>query len=139
MTTLPYPRSLELLYRFSEAVDGRRPEATAACFTIDAIFQRDANRTVGSADILAFYRERMADPRRKTTHIWSNAAEIERDDDTAVVTAVLTNYAFEPAVSESDLQMRVGRVRCLLKRNAAGEWQFAEHLYENAFAIKLPF
>lgn len=133
-----YPGSLELLYRFSEAVDHRRPEATAACFTADALFQRDTNRTVGSADILALYHERMADPRRKTTHIWSNAAEIERGDDTAVVTAVLTNYAFEPAVSESDLQMRVGRVRCLLKRSAAGEWQFAEHLYENAFAIKLP-
>jgi SnoaL-like domain len=138
MTISPQPGPLELLYRFSDAVDHQRPEATAGCFTADAIFQRDTSRTVGSVDILALYRERMADPRRKTTHIWSNAAEIERNDDMAVVTAVLTNYAFEPAVSESDLQMRVGRVRCLLKRNAAGEWQFAEHLYENAFAIKLP-
>ncbi len=138
MTNSSHPDPLELLYRFSDAVDHRRPEATAACFTTDAIFQRDSNRTVGSADILALYRERMADPRRKTTHIWSNATQVERNDDAAAVTAILTNYAFEPAVSESDLQMRIGRVRCLLKRNAAGEWQFAEHLYENAFAIKLP-
>jgi ketosteroid isomerase-like protein len=138
MTISPQSGPLELLYRFSEAVDHRRAEAAAACFTADAIFQRDSNRIVGSADILALYRERMADPRRKTTHVWSNAAEIERNDDGAVVTAILTNYAFEPTVSESDLQMRVGRVRCLIKRNATGEWQFAEHLYENAFAIRLP-
>ena len=129
---------IELLYRFSEAVDQRRPEDVARCFAADAIFRRDANNTVGEAAILDLYRQRLSDPRRKTRHVWANVIEVERTERTAVVTAILTNYAVEPIVSEDELQMRIGNVRGVLVRDAAGQWRFAEHHYDMVFATKLP-
>jgi len=128
----------ELLYRFSEAVDQRRPDDAARCFTADGIFRRDASRIIGEAAILDLYRQRMSDPRRKTRHVWSNLVEVERTGQTAVVTAILTNYALEPQVSEDELQMRIGNVRGVLARDAESQWRFAEHHYDMAFATKLP-
>ncbi|MDB5675176.1 MAG: hypothetical protein JWM65_2158 [Sphingomonas bacterium] len=129
---------VELLYRFSEAVDQRRPEDVARCFTADAIFRRDANNTVGEVAILDLYRQRLSDPRRKTRHLWANLVEAERSERTAVVTAILTNYALEPLVAEDELQVRIGNVRCVLARDPTGQWRFAEHHYDMAFATKLP-
>jgi hypothetical protein len=138
MTNAEDSGPIELLYRFSEAVDQRRPEDVARCFAADAIFRRDANNTVGEAAILDLYRRRMSDPRRKTRHVWANLVLVERTEQRAEVTAILTNYALEPFVSEGELQMRIGNVRCVLARDPAGQWRFAEHHYDMAFATKLP-
>jgi hypothetical protein len=127
-----------LLLRFSEAVDRRRPDDVAACFTADALFRPGARAIKGAQEIGLFYRERLADPRRRTRHSWSNIAVDELGPETARVTALLTNYAFEPAVAEDKLQLRIGNVECRLERGADGAWKFAEHLYENAFAVSLP-
>jgi hypothetical protein len=127
-----------LLLRFSEAVDQRRPDAVADCFTSDALFRPGAREIVGARDIGLFYHERLADPRRRTRHSWSNIAVDEIGPETAKVTALLTNYAFEPAVAEDAVQLRIGNVECRLERGTDGAWRFAEHLYENAFAISLP-
>ncbi len=129
---------VQLLYRFSNAVDTCDLEGVVACFTPDGIFQRGAEKIAGKNDILSLYRARLADTRRRTSHLWSNVAEISRTYDLAVIEAVLTNYAIEPQVSETEVQMRVGRVRGVLKRDPDGLWQFAEHLYENTFAARLP-
>jgi hypothetical protein len=51
---------------------------------------------------------------------------------------VLTNYAFEPSVSETALQMRIGNVVCRCESDEASKWRFAEHLYERIFATSLP-
>jgi hypothetical protein len=138
MTNAAHPAPGELLCLFSEAVDQRRAEDVARCFTADAIFRRDGNNTVGETAILDLYRQRLSDPRRKTRHVWANVVEVERTERTAVVTAILTNYAVEPIVAEDELQMRIGNVRGVLVCDAAGQWRFAEHHYDMAFATKLP-
>jgi hypothetical protein len=127
-----------LLLRFSEAVDQRAPAAVAGCFTRDALFRPGTREIVGAHDIGLFYHERLADPRRRTRHSWTNVVVDARGPDTARVTALLTNYAFEPKVAEDALQMRIGNVECRLERDMDGVWRFAEHLYENAFAVSLP-
>lgn len=128
----------EVLIRFTEAVDRRQADEAAACFTDDGLFRPGDKATVGRDDIREIYRGRFADPRRMTRHVWANLRVAPIDTESARVTALLTNYAFEPQVSETALQMRIGNVDCLVVRDAGGEWQMAEHLYQRAFATSLP-
>jgi hypothetical protein len=138
MPTQTETGAARVLIRFTEAVDRRQAEEAAACFTADGLFRPGGKAVVGIENIEQLYRERFADPRRMTRHIWANVSVAPIDADSARVTALLTNYAFEPLVSETALQMRIGDVDCLVVRDAAGEWRFAEHLYQRAFATSLP-
>jgi hypothetical protein len=127
----------EVLLRFSQAVDRRRPAIVADLFTQEALFRPGRTELRGREAIEAFYRGRLSDPRRTTRHLWSNV-EIRQVGTAAQVRAVLTNYAFEPDISETDLQMRVGDVTALCVAGPDGGWRFAEHLYERVFAASFP-
>ncbi|MDB5475116.1 MAG: ring hydroxylating beta subunit [Phenylobacterium sp.] len=127
-----------LLIRFSDAVDGRRPADIAAQFTPDGVFKPGDKAMAGPAAIEAFYRERLADPSRTTRHLWSNLALTADGEHAVRLRVVLTNYAFEPAVSDSEVQMRLGEVAGRCVRDAQGTWRFAEHLYQRQYALRLP-
>jgi hypothetical protein len=127
-----------LLIRFGDAVDGRRPAEIAAQFAPDGVFKPADKPITGPAEVEAFYLQRLADPRRTTRHLWSNLV-LTPDGEAAVrLRVVLTNYAFEPAISEHEVQMRLGEVtgRCL--QGGDGEWRFAEHVYQRQYALRLP-
>jgi hypothetical protein len=127
----------EVLLRFSQAVDQRRPAMVADLFTADALFRPGRTEVHGSQAIEAFYQARLANPRRTTRHLWSNV-EIQRVGAAAQIRAVLTNYAFEPEVSETHLQMRLGDLKALCVAGPDGGWRFALHLYEPIFAASFP-
>jgi hypothetical protein len=127
-----------LLIRFAEAVDNRRPADIAALFAADGLFKPGDKAMIGPAVIEAFYRERLADPRRTTRHLWSNLLVGPAEAGGVRIQVVLTNYAFEPAVSEIDVQMRLGDVTGRCVQDAGGDWLFAEHLYQRLYALRLP-
>lgn len=135
------PATLEgvsgLLIRFSEAVDGRHPALIAEQFTEEGLFQPGTPLMRGPAAIEAFYRSRQADPRRTTRHLWSNLRVEAQGADEAGFRAILSVYAFEPQISETALQVRIGTVsgRCA---RTGDVWLFAEHLYERAFTASWP-
>ena len=128
----------KLIYGFSRAVDHRQPEAVAECFTHDGLFRPGDNEFRGRDAIGAFYQQRLADPRRVTRHLWSNIEVQHLSDTEAQLTAVLATYAIEPSVSLEDVQLRMGDVACLCRREDDGVWRFAEHIYTRAFAASLP-
>jgi hypothetical protein len=127
-----------LLIRFAGAVDARRPVEIAAQFVAEGVFKPGETSIVGPAAIEAFYRVRQADPRRTTRHLWSNLLVSADDGGALRIRVVLANYAFEPAVSETEVQMRLGEVSGRCVRGADGEWLFAEHLYQRQYALRLP-
>ena len=127
-----------LLIRFSDAVDQRRPADVAALFSIDGLFRPGETSIRGRSAIQAFYTARLADERRRTRHLWSNLFVRPIGPQQAQLEVVLTNYAFEPAVSEIALQMRIGNVVGRCESDDAGNWRFAEHLYQRIFATSLP-
>jgi hypothetical protein len=127
-----------LLLGFSEAVDTRRPQEIAEQFTADGLFKPGDTAIHGPAAIEAFYRDRLRDPRRTTRHLWANLRVTPSADDLADIRVVLTNYAFDPAVSETEVQLRVGNVSGVCAKGPDGRWRFAEHVYERLFALRLP-
>jgi len=106
----------------------------AALFTDDGVFGPAEQRCQGKTQIETFYRARLANPRRTTRHVWSNVQTRAVGENEVIITALLTNYAFEPDVSETDLQMRVGDVTCRCVRDKNGHWLFTDQLYA---ALKL--
>jgi hypothetical protein len=80
----------------------------------------------------------MSDERRRTRHVWSNLFVRPVSPQRAHFEVVLTNYAFEPTVSETALQMRIGNVVGQCESDESGAWRFSEHLYERIFATSLP-
>jgi hypothetical protein len=52
--------------------------------------------------------------------------------------AVLTNYVYDPGVSDTELQQRIGNVTAICVRDGGGNWRFREHLYARVFAVRLP-
>lgn len=127
-----------LLTRFSQAVDRRLPAVIAGLFIKDALFRPGEPELRGRAAIESFYLARLSNPRRTTRHIWSNVECRPNGDRDALLVALLTNYAFEPDVSETTLQMRMGDVECQCVCDADGEWRFATHLYTRVFTANLP-
>jgi hypothetical protein len=127
-----------LLLRFSDAVDSRRPQEIAEQFTAEGLFKPGASAIHGPAAVEAFYADRLRDLRRTTRHLWSNLHLTPSADDRAEIRVVLSNYAFEPAVSELEVQLRVGNVSGACVRGADGRWRFAEHVYERLYALRLP-
>jgi len=127
-----------LLIRFSDAVDQRRPGDVAELFSIDALFRPGETSIRDRSAIQAFYAARLSDERRRTRHLWSNLFVRPIGPKQAELEVVLTNYAFEPAVSEFALQMRIGNVVGRCESDDAGKWRFAEHLYQRIFATSLP-
>jgi ketosteroid isomerase-like protein len=127
-----------LLVRFSNAVDRKQAREVAEQFAPDGMFKPADTPVEGRAAIEALYRARFQDPRRTTRHLWGNLLVLPQADGTAHVDVVLTIYAFEPAVSEDELQMRIGNVWARCVRDGQGVWRFAEHVYEKCFAARLP-
>ncbi len=127
-----------LLLSFSEAVDSRRPQEIAEQFTADGLFKPGDTAILGPAAVEAFYKDRLRDPRRTTRHLWSNLHVTPSADDQADIRVVLSNYAFDPAVSETEVQLRVGNVCGVCAKGPDGRWRFAEHVYERLFALRLP-
>ena len=127
-----------LLIRFSDAVDQRRPADAAAQFTEDGLFQPGPDPVRGRPQIEALYRRRFSDERRRTCHLWSNLQVHPAGTGEAELKVVLTNYAFEPAISEEVLQFRIGTVSGRCVKDGLGVWRFAEHLYERTFTSCLP-
>lgn len=127
-----------VLYRFADAVDWRQPHAIAELFTEDAVFRPGRPEMHGRPAILAFYEARLTDPRRVARHLWSNV-ELTAETETRVrIRAVLTNYIFEPKVSETELQMWVGNLQAHCRHGTDGRWRFAEHFYDRLYAVRLP-
>src|SRR5258706_11821267 len=110
-----------LLTRFSQAVDRRLPALVACLFTEDALFRPGEPELRGRAAIESFYLARLSNPRRTTRHIWSNVECRPNGERDAQLVALLTNYAFEPDISETALQMRIGDVECQCVCDADGE------------------
>jgi SnoaL-like domain len=127
-----------LLIRFSNAVDKKSPADIAGLFTDDGVFKPGADAIRGRAQIESFYRGRLSDEKRRTCHVWSNLCVRPTGETDARVTVVLTNYAFEPSVSDQCLQFRIGNVSGLCVRDDRGAWRFAEHVYERIFTAALP-
>jgi hypothetical protein len=127
-----------LLLRFSDAVDCRRPQEIAEQFTADGLFKPGATAIHGAGAVEAFYADRLRDPRRTTRHLWSNLHVAPSAHDRADIRVVLSNYAFDPAVSETEVQLRIGNVSGVCARGADGRWRFAEHVYERLYALRLP-
>ncbi len=127
-----------ILWRFSDAVDKRMAGAAARLFAHDGVFQRAGEIIRGRADIESLYRSRMADPGRVTRHLWSNVKRLLSAHRDARLEAVLTTYAFEPQISQTHLQLRVGNVVCRCVPDADEGWVFAEHAYERLFVAYLP-
>ena len=127
-----------LLIRFSDAVDQRRPADVAELFSIDGLFRPGERSIRGRSAIQAFYTARLSDERRRTRHLWSNLFVRPSGPNQAQLEVVLTNYAFEPAISEIALQMRIGNVICRCEGDDTGKWCFAEHFYQRIFATSLP-
>lgn len=123
-----------LLIAFGEAVDRRRPADIAQLFTETGLFRPGETELRGRVAIHAFYDDRLTDERRVTHHVWNNVQVRRLGAGHARVSALLANYAFEPAVSETDMQVRMGHVDGLCKMTETGEWHFAEHLYRRGFA-----
>jgi hypothetical protein len=127
-----------LLMKFSDAVDGQRVAEIGPLFTDEGLFRPGGDAIQGPEAIGAFYAKRLTDPRRRTRHIWSNLQVERLGEGRARVKVVLTNYAFEPAVSEDQMQMRMGNIDALCEAGPDGEWRFAEHFYERLFAVSFP-
>lgn len=127
-----------LLIKFSEAVDERQPSAIAALFSTHGTFRPGDKSVQGRDAIQEFYETRLSDARRRTRHVWSNLLIQSVSPRRVQFRAVLTNYAFEPAVSEQALQMRLGNVTGSCEQDVDGTWRFAEHGYERIFAASLP-
>lgn len=127
-----------LLLRFGEAVDARRPREIGEQFTADGLFKPAGTAIHGPDAIEAFYSERLRDPRRTTRHLWSNLHVAALADGRADIRVVLSNYAFDPAVSETEAQLRVGNVTGACAKGADGRWRFAEHVYQRLYALRLP-
>jgi hypothetical protein len=127
-----------LLIAFGEAVDGRRPTEISQLFTATGLFRPGETELRGRVAIQAFYADRLTDERRVTHHVWNNVQVHRLGAGEASVSALLANYAFEPAVSETDMQVRMGHVNGLCVMTESGEWRFAEHLYRRGFAAKMP-
>ena len=127
-----------ILWRFSDAIDKRMADAAARLFTRDGVFRRGSEVIRGRADIESFYSARMAVPERVTRHLWSNVNCLQSTDSDACVRAVLSTYAFEPEISRTHLQLRMGNVVCQCVRDADEGWVFAVHAYERLFVAYLP-
>jgi uncharacterized protein (TIGR02246 family) len=127
-----------LLIRFSDAVDQRRPADIAELFSPEGVFRPGEQSIRGRPAIQALYTARFADERRRTRHLWSNLFVRTVGPKQARLEVVLTNYAFEPTVSEVALQMRIGNVVGVCESDDAGNWRFTEHLYQRIFATSLP-
>ena len=127
-----------ILWRFSEAIDKRMAGAAARFFARDGVFRRSEEVVRGRASIEQLYLSRMDDPRRVTRHVWSNVRSRPSTDLEVCVEALLMTYAFEPQISQTHLQLRIGNVTCRCIPDPDEGWVFAEHAYERAFVAYLP-
>ncbi|MFK0152774.1 nuclear transport factor 2 family protein [Streptomyces sp. NPDC090493] len=128
-----------LLTAFGAAIDAGRADGVAELFTADCVFEPPTGEALrGPGAIETFYRARFADTRRRTCHQWANLRVFPDGAHRAGAEAVMTTYAFEPSVSQSHAQVRVGRVHAWCERGRDGRWRFAEHRFEMAFRLSVP-
>jgi hypothetical protein len=128
-----------LLARFSEAVDHKQAGTIAALFTPCAVFQPAGKPIEGQEAIEAFYATRFAgEDARRTRHTWSNIIARPVSPVRAEFQAVLTNYVFDPAVSEDRLEVRVGNVWGMCGGETPDAWRFETHFHERVHAAAMP-
>jgi hypothetical protein len=127
-----------LLARFSNGVDQKKPRVIGALFANGAVFQPADQPIVGPEAVETFYAARLTDERRRTRHVWSNLMVRPLPDGRAEFEAILTNYAFEPTVSEETLQVRVGNVWGVCTGGEPTEWRFETHFYQRVYAAAMP-
>ena len=128
-----------LLTRLGGSIDRKDAEQVAGLFTVDGGFTHPSGETVRGRDLIeALFRARFAEPGRRTCHVWANLLVTRDGETSAVAEAVMTVYAFEPAISETRAQLRIGRVRARCECGQDGTWRFAEHRFEMAFPLSIP-
>jgi uncharacterized protein (TIGR02246 family) len=128
-----------LLTRFGIALDRKDAKQVAELFTADGVFTHPSGETIDGRDAIeTFYRTRFAEPGRRTCHVWTNLLVTPEGETSAEADAVMTIYAFEPVVSETETQLRVGRAHTRCERGPDGTWRFAEHRFEMAFPLSIP-
>lgn len=127
-----------LLAKFSNAVDQKQPKGIAALFTLDGLFMPAGEPMHGPLAIEAFYKSRLGDDRRRTRHVWSNLIVRPMADGRAHFEAVLTNYAFEPSITDSAVQVRIGNVWGVCSGEQPGDWRFETHYFERLYAAAMP-
>jgi uncharacterized protein (TIGR02246 family) len=126
-----------LLAKFSNAVDHKKAEAIADLFTPDGVFQ-PVDRP-GRPAIAAFFASRFAaEGHRRTRHTWSNIVVRPLSADRADFEAVLTNYAFDPGVSQEQIEVRVGNVWGVCRGKSPDAWRFESHFHERVYAAVMP-
>jgi len=92
-----------LLAKFSSALDRQNVAAAVSLFTEDGVFQPAGSPIRGRAELQSFFAKRHGDVRRRTCHIWSNLIVRPLSEGQAQYEVILTNYVFDPAVSENDV------------------------------------
>jgi ketosteroid isomerase-like protein len=127
-----------LLAKFSNAVDQKQPKEIASLFTPDAMFMPTGEPIQGPPAIETFYESRLGDDRRRTRHVWSNLIVRPMAKGRAHFEAVLTNYAFEPTITDGAVQVRIGNVWGVCSGNQPGEWRFETHYFERLYAAAVP-
>ena len=128
-----------LLAKFSNAVDHKQAETIAVLFAPDAVFAPAGNPVRGQAEIEAFYASRFAgDGLRRTRHTWSNIIVRPVSAVRAEYEAVLTNYVFDPGVSDERIEVRIGNVWGVCGGQTPGAWRFETHYHERVHAAAMP-
>ncbi len=113
---------MELMARYSHAIDGDDPEGWAATFTDDGIFESSSGTVKGREDMLAFVRWRGD---TSPIRVWNNNILIEGDGDdaTAKVHLILLDVSGPPMIRTSSLSHDT------LKR-VDGQWKFTHRKVE---------
>ena len=126
-----------LLAKFSSALDRHELGAAILLFAEDGVFQPAGSPVRGRAELEAFFAKRHADARRRTCHTWSNLIVRPLTEGRAQYEVTLTNYIFDPAVSEDDVEVRVGSVWGVCRGDGPDSWCFESHFHERIHAAAM--
>ena len=126
-----------LLAKFGSALDRQKIDSAVSLFAGDAIFQPAGSPIRGRAELEAFFAKRHGDARRRTCHTWSNLVVRPLMEGRAQYEVILTNYVFDPAVSESEVEVRVGSVWGVCRGAGPDSWCFESHFHERIHAAAM--
>lgn len=126
-----------LLAKFSSALDRHEIGEAVLLFAEDGVFQPAGVQIQGRAELESFFFKRHADARRRTCHTWSNLIVRPLSEGRAQYEVVLTNYVFDPAASEDDVEVRVGAVWGVCRGADPDSWRFESHFHERIHAAAM--
>jgi hypothetical protein len=126
-----------LLAKFASALDRQKIDAAVSLFTTDGVFQPAGNPIRGEIELEAFFAKRHGDMRRRTCHTWSNLVVRPLSEGRSQYEVVLTNYVFDPGVSEDDVEVRVGAVWGVCRGAGPDSWCFESHFHERIHAAAM--